>query len=410
VPQAGEFGHDTWQDGSADYTGNTNVWSMITVDEALGYVYLPFGTPTNDYYGGHRPGDGLFGESLVCLDATTGKRIWHFQAVHHGLWDYDFPAAPILLDLTIGGRRINAVAQVSKQGFVYVFDRKTGTPVWPIEERPVPQSTAPGEKTSKTQPFPTKPPAFDRQGLIDDDVIDFTPALKAQALEVLKQFDHGPLFTPPSERGTVQLPGNVGGADWGGAGADPTTGMLFVPSLTSPIIDQLVKGDPARGNMAFRRGGLQNLPTLDGLPLYKPPYSRVTAYNLNTGTIAWQVPLGDGPRNHPLLKDLNLGPLGNGSRGSPLVTSTLLFVSQAGGGLGRGEALKVGGRELTPQTPDPPKFRAFDKSTGELVWEYELPVGPAGSPMTYSYGGKQYVVLAIGGGLDAELIAFALPR
>jgi quinoprotein glucose dehydrogenase len=408
VPQAGEFGHDTWEGGSADYTGNTNVWSMITVDEALGYVYLPFGTPTNDYYGGHRPGDGLFGESLVCLDATTGKRVWHFQGVHHGLWDYDFPAAPILVDITVGGRRINAVAQVSKQGFLYVFDRKTGEPVWPIEERPVPQSAAPGEKTSKTQPFPTKPPAFDRQGLTDDDVIDFTPELKAQALEVLKQFDHGPLFTPPSERGTVQLPGNVGGADWGGAGVDPTTGMLFVPSLTSPIIDQLVKVDPARGNMAFRRGGLQNLPTLDGLPLYKPPYSRVTAYNLNTGTIAWQVPIGDGPRDHPLLKDLHLGPLGNGSRGSPLVTATLLFVSQAGGGLGRGESLKVGGRELTPQTPEPPKFRAFDKSTGELVWEYELPVGPAAAPMTYSYGGKQYVVLAIGGGLDAELIAFAL--
>jgi quinoprotein glucose dehydrogenase len=408
VPQAGEFGHDTWENGSADYTGNTNVWSMISVDEALGYVYLPFGTPTNDYYGGHRPGDGLFGESLVCLDAATGKRVWHFQGVHHGLWDYDFPAAPILVDITVGGRRINAVAQVSKQGFLYVFDRKTGAPVWPIEERPVPQSYAPGEKTAKTQPFPTRPPAFDRQGLTDDDVIDFTPELKAQALDVLKQFDRGPLFTPPSERGTVQLPGNVGGADWGGAGADPLSGMLFVPSLTSPIIDQLVKGDPARGNMAFRRGGLQSLPTLDGLPLYKPPYSRVTAYDLNTGTIAWQVPIGDGPRDHPLLKDLHLGPLGNGSRGSPLVTATLLFVSQAGGGLGRGEALKVGGRDLTPQPPEPPKFRAFDKSNGELVWDYELPVGPAAAPMTYSYGGKQYVVMAIGGGLDAELIAFTL--
>jgi len=410
VPQAGEYGHETWENGSADYTGNTNVWSMITVDESLGYVYLPFGTPTNDYYGGHRHGDNLFAESLVCLDAATGKRIWHFQGVHHGLWDYDFPAAPILVDITVEGRRINAVAQVSKQAFLYVLDRKTGVPVWPVEERPVPQTSAPGEQTAKTQPFPTRPPAFDRQGLQDGDVIDFTPELKAQALEVLKQFDRGPLFTPPSERGTVQLPGNVGGADWGGAGVDPATGTLFVPSLTSPIIDQLVKGDPARGNMAYRRGGVQNLPTLDGLPLYKPPYSRVTAYDLNTGTIKWQVPIGDGPREHPLLKDLHLGPLGNGSRGSPLVTASLLFVSQAGGGLGRGESLKVGGRDLTPQAPEPPKFRAFDKSTGELVWEFELPVGPAAAPMTYSYGGKQYVVLAIGGGLDAELIAFALPR
>jgi quinoprotein glucose dehydrogenase len=410
VPQAGEFGHETWEDGSAEYTGNTNVWSMITVDEALGYVYLPFGTPTNDYYGGHRHGDNLFAESLVCLDATTGKRVWHFQGVHHGLWDYDFPAAPILVDITVNGRRINAVAQVSKQAFVYVFDRRTGVPVWPIEERPVPQSSEPGEKTAPTQPFPTKPPPFDRQGLIDDDVIDFTPELKAQALQVLKQFDHGPLFTPPSLRGTVQIPGNVGGADWGGAAVDPGTATLFVPSLTSPIIDQLVAGDPARGNMAYRRGGLQNLPTLDGLPLYKPPYSRVTAYDLNTGTIKWQVPIGDGPRNHPLLRDLRLGPLGNAQRGNPLVTATLLFVSQASGGLGRGESLKVGERELTPQQPEPPRFRAFDKTTGELVWEFELPAGPAAAPMTYSYGGRQYIVMAIGGGLDAELVALALPR
>jgi quinoprotein glucose dehydrogenase len=410
VPQGGEFGHETWEDGSAEYTGNTNVWSMITVDEALGYVYLPFGTPTNDYYGGHRHGDNLFAESLVCLDATTGKRVWHFQGVHHGLWDYDFPAAPILVDITVNGRRINAVAQVSKQAFVYVFDRRTGVPVWPIEERPVPQSSEPGEKTAPTQPFPTKPPPFDRQGLIDDDVIDFTPELKAQALQVLKQFDHGPLFTPPSLRGTVQIPGNVGGADWGGAAVDPGTATLFVPSLTSPIIDQLVAGDPARGNMAYRRGGLQNLPTLDGLPLYKPPYSRVTAYDLNTGTIKWQVPIGDGPRNHPLLRDLRLGPLGNAQRGNPLVTATLLFVSQASGGLGRGESLKVGERELTPQQPEPPRFRAFDKATGELVWEFELPAGPAAAPMTYSYGGRQYIVMAIGGGLDAELVALALPR
>jgi glucose dehydrogenase len=410
VPQRGEFGHETWEDGSAEYTGNTNVWSMITVDEQLGYVYLPFGTPTNDYYGGHRHGDNLFAESLVCLDATTGKRVWHFQGVHHGLWDYDFPAAPILVDITVNGRRINAVAQVSKQAFVYVFDRRSGAPVWPIEERPVSQSSAPGEQTAATQPFPTKPPAFDRQGLLDDDVIDFTPELKAQALEVLKQFDRGPLFTPPSLRGTVQMPGNVGGADWGGAAVDPTTATLFVPSLTSPIIDQLVKGEPARGNMAYRRGGVGNLPTLDGLPLYKPPYSRVTAYDLNTGTIKWQVPLGDGPRNHPLLKELGLGRLGNAQRGNPLATATLLFVSQASGGLGRGEALKVGARELTPQEPEPPRLRAFDKATGELVWEFDLPLGPAASPMTYFYGGRQYIVVAIGGGLDAELVALALPR
>jgi len=409
VPQKGEFGYDTWEEGAVEYTGNTNVWSMISVDEELGYVYLPFGTPTNDYYGGHRPGANLFAESLVCLDAATGKRVWHFQAVHHGLWDYDFPTAPNLLDITVNGRRIKAVAQVSKQGFVYVFDRVTGQPVWPIEERPVPSSNAPGEKTHPTQPFPTIPPPFDKQGLTDDNVVDFTPELRAQALDVLKQFDRGPLFTPPTERGSVQMPGNVGGSDWGGAGVDPETGFLYVPSLTSPIVVQLVKGDPATGNMRFRRGGLQNLPTLDGIPLYKGPYSQVTAYDLNRGTIAWQVPIGEGPRNHPLLTALKLGPLGNGTRGAPLVTGSLLFVSQASGGLGRAVALKVGNRELTELLPESPKFRAFDKRTGEMVWEKELPFGPAAAPMTYMAGGKQYVVLAIGTGINAELVAYALP-
>jgi quinoprotein glucose dehydrogenase len=240
-------------------------------------------------------------------------------------------------------------------------------------------------------------------------VIDFTPELHAQALEVLKQFDRGPLFTPPSERGAVQMPGNVGGADWGGAGVDPATGMLYVLSITSPIVDGLVKGDTGAGNMRYRRGGVGNLPTLDGLPLYKPPYSRVTAIDLNAGAIAWQVPIGDGPRNHPLLKDLKLGPLGNGVRGSPLVTSTLLFMSQLTGGLGRGAVIKVGDREPTTLPPEPAKFRAYDKKTGELVWEKEMP-GPAAAPMTYSYGGRQFIVMAVGGGNDAELVAFALPR
>ena len=410
VPQKGEFGYDTWENGSAEYTGNTNVWSMISVDEELGYVYLPFGTPTNDYYGGHRHGNNLFAESLVCLDATTGRRVWHFQAVHHGLWDYDFPAAPNLIDITVNGRRIQAVAQVSKQGFVYVFDRRTGEPVWPIEERPVPPSSAPGEQTSKTQPFPTAPPPFDRQGLLDSDVVDFTPELRTQALEVLKQWERGPLFTPPSLRGTVQIPGNVGGADWGGAGIDPQTGFLYVTSLTSPIIDQLVKGDPATGNMDYRRGGTQqNLPTLDGIPLYKPPYSGITAYDLNRGAIAWQVPLGEGPRNHPRLKSLNTGPLGHGARSSSLVTGSLLFVSQFSGGLGRATPLPVGGQPLTELPVETPKFRAFDKQSGELVWEQDVS-GPGGAPMTYMAGGRQFVVIAVGGGLNAELVAFALPR
>jgi quinoprotein glucose dehydrogenase len=267
----------------------------------------------------------------------------------------------------------------------------------------------PGERASRTQPFPAAVPAFERQGLLDSDVVDFTPEMHAQALEVLKQWDRGPLFTPPSERGAIQMPGEVGGADWGGAGIDPETGFLYVPSLTSPIIVQLEKGDTAPGNMRFRRGPASSLPTLDGIPLYKPPYSRVTAYDLNTGVIAWQVPIGDGPRNHPLLKSLGLGPLGNGTRASPLITSTLLFVSQFSGGLGRGTALKVGDRPLSELPPEPPRFRAFDKRTGALLWAKDLPLGPAAAPMTYMVGGKQYIVLAIGGGLNAELIAYALP-
>lgn len=411
IPVKGEFGYDTWEDGSAEYTGNTNVWSLITVDEDAGYVYLPFGTPTNDFYGGHRPGDNLFAESLVCLDAATGKRVWHFQGVHHGLWDYDFPAAPNLVDLTVNGRRVKAVAQVSKQGFVYVFDRLTGQPLWPIEERPVPVSTVPGERAARTQPFPTAPPPFERQGFLDSDVIDFTPELRAQALEVLKPWDRGPLFTPPSVRGTVQMPGDVGGADWGGAGIDPQSGILYVPSVTSPTVVGLDRGDgDAAGNMRYRRSAAAGLPTLDGLPLYKPPYSRVTAYDLNTGTIVWQVPLGDGPRAHPLLKDLNLGPLGNGRRASVLVTPSLLFVSQFAGGLGRGTNLPVGNRPLSTVAPEPQVFRAFDRLTGALAWEKELPLGPAGAPMTYLASGRQYVVVAVGSGVTTELVAYALPR
>lgn len=408
IPTKGEFGYDTWEDGSAEYTGNTNVWSMLTADQDLGYVYLPLGTPTNDYYGGHRPGHNLFAESLVCLDAKTGKRVWHFQAVHHGVWDYDFPTAPILLTITVNGKPIKAVAQVSKQGFTYVFDRVTGAPVWPIEERPVPASRTPGEKTVATQPFPTKPPAFDRQGFTEDDVIDFTPELKAQALDIVRKYDMGALFTPPTERGMIQVPGHTGGANWGGAAADPETGMLFVPSITSPWMVKLTPQDPSKSNMRFRREGAGGLPTLDGLQVVKPPYSRVTAIDLNKGEIVWQVPFGDGPRNHPLLKGLNVGALGDDARGNPMVTKTLLFVSSGRPGLRGGEApVSVGGRPLSKLPPEVPKIRAFDKTTGRILWEADLP-GSAGGPMTYVHQGKQYIAMAVGLGDRAEIVAFAL--
>ncbi len=409
IPQKGEFGNETWGDDSFSYSGSTNVWTNMSADEELGYVYLPFGTPTDDWFGGHRPGANLFAESLVALDVKTGKRMWHFQAVHHGIWDYDLPAAPVLADIRVDGKVIKAVAQVSKQGFTYVFDRRTGVPVWPIEERPVPQSTVPGERSSPTQPFPTKPPAFERQGVTASDLIDFTPELKQAALEAIKPFNYGPLFTPPTEQGTIALPGWVGGANWAGAAFDPEQGTLYVPSLTSPIVIQLVKPDPTKSNLLYVRGGVQVPPTLDGLPIVKPPYGRVTAINLNQGDTKWVAPVGDGPRNHPLLKDLNLPALGAALRNAPMVTKSLLFIATGQGNLGGGRALPVGGRPLsTGLPPEPVKLRAFDKATGALLWEFVPPSQPLASPMTYSYQGVQYLVVAAGSGLSAELIAFTL--
>ncbi len=408
IPQKGEFGNETWGDDSWTYTGSTNVWTNMSSDEELGYVYLPFGTPTDDFYGGHRPGANLFAETLMAIDARTGKRVWHFQAVHHGIWDYDFPAAPILVDINVNGKPIKAVAQVSKQGFTYVFDRKTGAPVWPIEERPVPQSSVPGERTSPTQPHPTKPPAYERQGVTENDLIDFTPELKQAALEVFKQFDTGPLFTPPTEKGTIVNPGWAGGANWAGASFDPETGMLYVPSMTSPIVVQLVKPNAERSNLLYARGGTMMPPSLDGLPILKPPYGRVTALDLNKGDLKWTAPIGDGPRNHPLLKDLNLPALGAPIRNAALVTKSLLFVAMGSGNLGGGRNLPVGGRPLSKPEIEPTKLRIYDKATGAPLWDFDAPARPLASPMTYSYQGKQYIVVAAGSGTTAELIAFAL--
>jgi quinoprotein glucose dehydrogenase len=410
IPQKGEFGNDTWGDDSWTYTGSTNVWTNMSTDEEFGYVYLPFGTPTDDFYGGHRPGANLFAETLMAVDAKTGKRVWHFQAVHHGVWDYDFPAAPILIDINVNGKAIKAVAQVSKQGFTYVFDRRTGTPVWPIEERPVPQSTVPGERTHATQPFPTKPPAYERQGVTEADVIDFTPELKAAALEVLKEFDHGPLFTPPSEKGTIVNPGWAGGANWQGASFDPETGTLYVPSMTSPIVVQLIKPPAERSNLLYLRGGTMMPPAIDGLPLLKPPYGRVTAIDMNKGDLKWTAAIGDGPRDHPLLKDLKLPPLGSPIRNAVLTTKSLLFVAMGSGNLGGGRSVPVGGRPLSKVAPEPIKLRAYDKATGAPVWEIDPPSRPLAVPMTYMFQGKQYLVVAAGAGPNAELLAYALPN
>lgn len=408
IPQKGEFGNETWADDSWSYTGSTNVWTNMSADDELGYVYLPFGTPTNDFYGGHRPGNNLFAETLMAIDAKTGKRIWHYQAVHHGVWDYDFPAAPILADINVNGKPIKAVAQVSKQGFTYVFDRQTGVPVWPIDEKPVPQSTVPGERSSPTQPIPSKPPAYERQGFTEADLIDFTPELKAAALEQFKKFESGPVFTPGSEKGTLVNPGWAGGADWAGGSFDPETGTLYVPSMTSPIVVQLLKPNPERSNFLYLRGGTMMPPTLDGLPLIKPPYARVTAIDLNKGDTTWVTAVGDGPRNHPLLKDLNLPPMGAQIRNAAMVTKSLLFVAMGAGNLGSGENLAVAGRPLTKPIIEPTRFRVYDKATGAPLWDLDPQARPLASPMTYSINGKQYIVVAAGGGATAELIAFAL--
>ncbi len=398
-----EFGSDTWLNESWRYSGNANVWSMLAGDGELGYVYLPTGTSTADYYGGHRLGDNLFAESIVAVDVATGQRVWHFQAVHHGLWDYDFPTHPNLVDITVDGRPIKALAQVSKQGFTYVFDRVTGEPVWPIEERPVPQETnLPGEVPSPTQPFPTKPPPFEYQGVSIDDLADFTPEIRAMAVEAVKNFRIGPLFTPPLRdngtiHGTMIRPPIGGGASWTGAGIDPETGMLYVPSSSGVSVMSYYTPDPAEGgNLRFTQSGYGSgvQPAMpQGLPLFKPPYSRMTAIDLNTGEIAWMKPNGDGDRirNHPRLRDLDLPPLGGDGRGGPVVTKTLLI-----------SALTAGG------TDGGPRLIARDKATGDIVGSVDLPSGAIGTPMTYMLNGRQYIALTIGGG--PRLIALALPE
>jgi len=391
IPQAGAFGNETWENGSWEYTGNTNSWTIMSADDELGIVYLPIGTPTNDWYGGLRHGDNLFAESLVAVEAKTGKRLWHFQMVHHGVWDYDLPAAPTLVDLTVEGKKIKAVAQISKQGFTYVFDRVTGDPVWPIIETPVPQSNVPGEKLSLTQPIPTKPPAFELQGLSDDTLVNFTPELRREAEQLIEQFDSGPLFTPPSLRGTINIPGWGGGGWWTGAAFDPDSGLFYIPSATIPIVVQLQEADPEKSNLRFVRGGAMNVGGPQGLPLTQPPYGRIVATNLNSGEQEWMIPHGEGIRQKIIdMGILDPGPVGGPSRTGPLLTKTLLFVAQVDNG-----------RNL---------LRAFDKATGAVVHEIELPLPPQGSPMTYAVKGQQYLSIAIGGGPDSRLFTLSLPE
>jgi quinoprotein glucose dehydrogenase len=429
IPLPGEFGHDTWLNDSWSYTGNVGVWAQMTIDEELGMVYLPVELPTGDYYGGHRPGNALFSESLVALDLKTGQRKWHYQLVHHGIWDFDIPCAPILADIVVNGKPIKAIVQPTKQNWLYVFDRVTGEPVWPIEERPVPAGDVPGEWYAPTQPFVTKPPAFDLQGVAIDDLIDFTPELRAEAVKVASRYKIGPLFTPPpvskweGPLGLLMVPSSTGGPNWPGGALDPETNLLYIYSFRNPSVIGFIN-DPARSDMNFINGRAPdpNAPppaaaagagggagegggpavNVQGLPLLKPPYGTISAIDLNKGEIAWQTPHGETPdaiKNHPALQGLNIPRTGrSGGRIGVLVTRTLAIAGEPGFG-------------TTPNGQRGAMLRAYDKGTGAEVGAVYMPAPTTGSPMTYMLNGQQYLVAAIAGsGYSGELIAFKAPQ
>jgi quinoprotein glucose dehydrogenase len=451
IPKKGQFGYDTWENGSADYNGNTGVWTQMTADEDLGLVYLPVESPTSDYYGGERPGNDLFGESLVCVDLKTGVRKWHFQIVHHPIWDYDLSSAPLLMDINVNGKAIKAVAVPSKEAFLYVFDRVTGQPVWPIEERPVPQSNVPGEKTSPTQPFPTKPPAYGRNYIkMPDDLIDFTPEMRAQAKDVMARYRVEGMFTPPvigdpnGILGGMNLGNASGGTNWPGAGFDPETHIAYAQAAQAFVTPISLRTPPpgftdikyvsGRNDQEFREaqgpgfgsaadapqpvrraaptpaaGGRGAAPAaggggffglqVQGLPIVKPPYGVISAINLDKGDLQWQVPYGETPdniRQNPALKGMNIGNTGqNGSVGL-LITKTLVI---------------LGDSQLTSiDHPRGAMLRAYDKATGKEVGAVFMPAPQSGSPMSYVIDGKQYIIVAISGGAySGEYVAFSLP-
>lgn len=432
IPQAGEEGNETWENDSWKYSGNTGAWAPLAGDEELGYVYIPVEAPTGDFYGGHRLGDNLFSGSLVCLDARTGKRVWHFQIIHHDIWDYEPSSPPLLADVTVDGTKIKAVVLVTKFAHTFVLDRVTGKPVWPIVETPVPHSDVPGERTSPTQPIPTRPAPFDRQSITEDDLIDFTPELRAEAVKILAQYKTGPLFLPPLLRGpggklgALILPNHTGGANWPGGALDPETGIMYVSSLTNPDDLGVIVADPKRSDMAYigsvagrtvansgsNPGGQPNFsgegparPNIGprGLPLIRPPWGRITAIDLNTGDHVWMIANGAAPdavKNNPALKDLNLdlSKAGKPERSPLLVTKTLLFGADGSGLFNAGPG--AGGKI----------FRAIDKKTGAIIHEMTLPASTTGIPMTYMADDRQFIVVAVGArGVPAELVALALP-
>ncbi len=437
IPKRGEFGSDTWLNGSAEYTGNTGVWTQITVDEELGLVYLPVESPTNDFYGGHRPGNNLFGETLVCVDLKTGERKWHYQLVHHPLWDMDISSAPILADITVNGKQVKAVAQPSKQGFLYVFDRVSGKPVWPFEEQHVEVGTVPGEWYSTTQPIPSKPPAYSRNGVSVDDLVDFTPEINARAKAIASKYHLGPVYTPPSESkvdgtsGTLTVGTASGGTNWPGGSYDPETHMVYAfacNACAEPI--GLVRAPKEVSDMNYiagtageevkilrgpgenagadspmppkKRAGSGYVPlNVDGLPLLKPPYGTISAINLDKGEIVWQIAHGETPdvvRNYPALKGMNIPRTGQETYNiGTLVTKTLVIAGD-------------GQITTTSDHPRGAMLRAYDKKTGKEVGAVYMPAPQSGSPMTYMVSGKQYIVVAVSGGAySGEYIAYSLP-
>jgi len=435
IPRPDEYGIETWEKDSWSYTGNTGVWGQTSADEELGLVYLPVELPTGDYFGGDRPGNGFFGESIVAVDLQTGKRKWHYQLVHHGLWDMDIPCAPMLVDITIKGKTVKAVAQPTKQAFLYVLNRETGEPIWPIEERPVPKGDVPGEWYSPTQPFPSKPPAFDNQGISSDSLINFTPELHAEAEKLVSQYRIGPLFTPPSVStlggplASLTSPGSIGGANWPGGSYDPDTHTLYVysqsgiaalglvPSPDAKLSDmEYVQGTAGATPRAGRPMGAARLATrpapaaiegeggdpltVRGMPLLKPPYGRITAINLDKGEFAWQIAHGETPdnvRNNPSLAGLTIPRTGRAGLIGTLTTKTLIIAGEAG-------------FFTTPSGARGAMLRAYDKATGKEVGAVYMPAPQSGSPMTYMFNGKQYIVVAVSGGsYPGEYIAYRLP-
>jgi quinoprotein glucose dehydrogenase len=399
IPRPGEPGAETWEGDSLSFTGNTGVWAPMSADEELGYVYLPVESPTSDWYGGHRHGDNLYGSSLVALDIKTGKKIWHYQIVHHDIFDWDNTTAPILMDIVVEGRPVKAVVQMTKTSYAYTFDRTNGKPVWPIVETPVPPSDVPGERAAKTQPIPSKPKQFDLQGFRKEDLVDFTPEIRAEAERVVAPFRLGLPWQPASladapdgTKGIITLPSSNGGVGWEHGAFDPETGYLYVGTMTKPQIHALVK-DP-KHDIDYINSRPTPL-TVFGLHVVKPPYGRITAIDMNTGDHKWMVPLGEGNsiRHHPMLKSLNLPPVGGDSTSSgPLLTKTLLI-----------SALSKGG------TNDGPRLVARDKATGREIASVDLPGVAIGTPMTYMIDGKQYIALTVGGTPVPELVAYALP-